>query len=130
MTTREDEKLHQVWDAHDLLHAAAVELLAELLDDLVPLGEMHRYVASVRETLSERERGIIEHITPAGDAARVAAHTLVTLLATPLKLEVVKRYDVAGDDDEWPEYDGPAPEARDEDGAPLDMTPRHDDEEL
>jgi hypothetical protein len=103
------------------LNAAVVELLAELLDEAVPLGEMHRYVVSVRATLGERERGIPEHTTPACEATRAAARLLVERLAAPLPL--------VDDEDDLPEYDGPAPEARDEDGAPLDMTPKPIDED-
>lgn len=116
------------------LHAASVELIAELLDELVPLGEMHRYVESVRSTLSERVRGFEEYVTPACEATRAAARLLVERLAAPLPLDMTEDRTAeqlqADGDDDLPEYDGPAPEARDEDGAPLDMTPRHDDEEL
>lgn len=107
------------------LNAAVVELLAELLDEAVPLGEMHRYVVSVRATLGERERGIREHTTPACEATRAAARLLVERLAAPLPLVRSSAEQLQADDeDDLPEYDGPAPEARDEDGAPLDMTPR------
>jgi hypothetical protein len=63
--------------------AAVAELIAELLDEAVPLGEMYRYVDSVRQTLSERASGIEEFVPASASATAAAARVLAERLLQP-----------------------------------------------
>lgn len=62
------------------VRALLVELVSELLDETVALGELGRIAESVRQTVSERERGMEEYRTAAVTLTDGAAEAVVETL--------------------------------------------------